>query len=538
MERKKVPDTVFFLSSQADGWPRNNLFEGVGITDNSVVMGQYGYSKWLEEQKTNNSKAPHGNSFIAGRYTLVDIHNDNELSVECDSAGMATIFLYQFDKNWAVSNSFLFLAEKVKSLNWKLTFYLPAFYGMFARTAVGKKLISENTLFEQIKFIPSNKRLIAHKNPGKITSEKIIRKDTAGDYEEYIREYYSRYASIIHSMEENNIPINADLSGGLDSRATFALTLATEKRSIPLYSQLGAEVDLEIAKSIADHYGFQLIDKDLNLRVLDTKTQYDMYCYGDVGIRNFREKPALSVSANRPVKIDGSLGEALRPPFRGSPGEWIKKFEDLVAIPEIKEEATNEFIKSLHNLEVDFDNPDDMMKFYRAFRGRIHFGRNHYHSLKWTFLSPLADPSLQMAYDQFHNKLPDGQILCDITAMGDIDLCTHRFDNPRKNFSKTNIEQSRKLVANLGGGGNLNEYKIYGGETIEDNLSETRHPNYPGIITDKINRKKEIVLLSDQIPTALKMNFLVLLQKKQEERDEIASTRLWHTFIICNELAS
>ena len=452
MERKKVPDTIFFLSSQADGWPRNNLFEGVGITDNSVVMGQYGYSKWLEDQKTNNSKAPDGSSFIAGRYTLVDIHNDNELSVECDSAGMGTIFLYQYDKNWAVSNSFLLLAEKVKSLNWKLTFYLPAFYGMFARTSVGQKLISENTLFDQIKFIPSNQRLIAHKNPGRITSKKIIRKDTAGDYEEYIREYYSRYSSIIHSIEENNIPINVDLSGGLDSRATFALTLAIEKRSIRLHSQRRARVDVEIAQSIAEHYGFQLNDKWPNWGTLDTQTQYDLYCYGNTGVRNHFENAPLSTNANRPVKINGALGEALRPPFRGSPGEWIKNFEDCVTIPEIKEDATNEFIKSLHNLEVDFDNSDDMMKFYRAFRGRTHFGRNHFHSLKWTFISPLADPSLQMAYDQFHNALPDRQILCDITAMGDIDLCTRSFDNPRKNFSKTNIEQSRKLVANLGGG--------------------------------------------------------------------------------------
>ena len=464
MERKKVPDTVFFLSSQADGWPRNNLFEGVGITDNSVVMGQYGYSKWLEEQKANNSKASDSSSFIAGRYTLVDIHNDNELSVECDGAGMGTIFLYQCDKNWAVSNSFLLLAEKVKSLNWKLSFYFPAFCGLSAQIYIGKRLISENTLFEQIKFIPSNKRLIAQKSPGKITLEKIIEKDTAGDYEEYIREYYSRYSSIIHSIEENNIPMSFDLSGGMDSRANFALTLTTEKRNISMYSQPGAEVDLKIAKSIAEHYGFQLSHKDPNWRVLDTQTQYDLYCYGNVGIQTFPEAAPLSVSANRPVKVHGGLGEALRSPLpvKISPGKWIKKFADSVPIPEIRENAKNEFTKSLHNLEADFDNPDDMMKFYRAFRGRIHFGRNHHHSLKWTFLSPLTDPSLRMAYDQFHNELPDGQILCDIIAMGDIDLCTREFDQPEKNFSKTSIEQSRKLVANLGGGVTLMNTKFMG----------------------------------------------------------------------------
>ena len=244
MERIK-PDSLFFLSSREADWPENNIFKGMAITHDAVILNEGGYSKWLADQKISNVE---NQSFVSGRYALVNVHNENEFSVETDSAGMELLFLYRCGNCWAISNSFLFLAEKVKLLNWKLTLYPPAFYGMYEVGSMSAQLISGNTLFEEIQLVPSYKKIIANKNSTQIILEKITRGNTVDEYEESICEFYSRYASVINSIKENDIPLYADLSGGVDSRVTFSLALASGNKKYVFSASMELKKILRLPK--------------------------------------------------------------------------------------------------------------------------------------------------------------------------------------------------------------------------------------------------------------------------------------------------
>lgn len=163
-----------------------------------------------------------------GAYVYTEVKND-EIIIKQDFIGAYGIYLYRKGSYFAISNSFIKLAEYLKDKE-ILTFnreYAEAFlFTGLCSFAYGETLINE------IEVLPRTYEIIINKKNKSVNYEiKNYQEHTVPlNSEEGLKtldKWYNKWVNIIRSIKLKTNNISFDLSGGFDTRVVSALWLTS-----------------------------------------------------------------------------------------------------------------------------------------------------------------------------------------------------------------------------------------------------------------------------------------------------------------------
>lgn len=339
-------------------------------------------------------KIENGESFTKaysnGSYVLIqDIRN--KLCISQDFNGNYGLYLFQKNEYFAISNSFLFLTEKLRSKH-ELRFNYD--YANALLAAGLSPLSDAETMVKEIKVLPRNVKVIIDKKTKKIELKEI-------DYQEHSVElnsvegikildrWFYKWTSLINELSYLNKQIGVDLSGGIDSRLVFLLFLKSKIRweNVRVNSSNDGlhchDEDFEIATQIAKHFGVELNTRQNNKsRALSLEDSIHASFYTKLCIhkqmywKNFYyEEPLFNFS--------GSGGEFLRASWSISKEQLMRQqcnrgkiYKHVDVSKSIEKILDNSYACSAKKYNVSELSRNELTQLmYRETRCRHHFGK-------------------------------------------------------------------------------------------------------------------------------------------------------------------
>lgn len=315
MKRDFIENSFFLITSE-NFKDIDSFFVGYCIYKDKLYLK---YNKALENIM--------GGDKTFGFFTYVK-KQDNEIQIIRDSMGLMPLYLFQNEKNWAISNSF-----------WKLFDYVSKKNALHLNKGFAECLFSfgmmpyvvEETLCDEIKvlsifadiYIDIKTGLLSIQTPDKL-AKKVSLESKEGMA--ILDEWISDWSYLAKQLEKSGLDFRVDLSGGYDSRVSFAIAKAGNvdfsRENMYLYSFMPKDEaskshfknDYGVAKRIADIYEIKLtsdsykIGKYKDLSTIDRYYNYKNTLFGSeaqVFDRKFLyEKPLIYWT--------GHLGESIR----------------------------------------------------------------------------------------------------------------------------------------------------------------------------------------------------------------------------------
>lgn len=191
---------------------------------------------------------------------------DDQIIIKQDFVGCFGIYIYRDRDYFALSNSFVYLLDYVKTRR-KITFN-KAYADLFCVIDVCATTYSD-TAINEISLIDRSAQIIINISDKSVSTDLADCKENTVDIdsEEGIRlldTWYHKWTKIIKGLYDNGENIVVDLSGGFDSRVTFLLAVKSgiDLSKIKVNSTdddlTTHSEDFEIASQIAGHFGFPL----------------------------------------------------------------------------------------------------------------------------------------------------------------------------------------------------------------------------------------------------------------------------------------
>lgn len=468
-----IPQNCYiFFKEDVDRLLTSKLF-GYGFTDDAVIIGTKGLSEYLS---TGRRKFPK-----EGRFSGIFIVSDNEIVIKADATGQDVIYLYENKDDWAVSNSFLLLAEAVKNRG-KLHACSSAIVGFHLKAGVhiGEQLISHKTMIEEISVVPITTELSVHRQTKRLTknSRPYLDAFSLSDDEDYSQKFIDvmeRGSGIMGAMSEAGLPMHLLLSGGYDSRLALSMILANGRpeKNFRVSSHEFKVDDFRVANSISTLLGLPLnVPGPEKKPTLSDSDAIRMYMIGSgatylpfypVSSHSISKNAELRITGDQPTGWSHFAGNAR---FNGDANKIASDIEFALRDRGYGQEAKKDFMSTFEILDIDHEHPAAMLAHYSAIRSRHHCGRNWYRSLGVEFLfTPLMQSSfvsldLYNAEQGFHPK----KFFADaFSAFGGWAL-NEPFETPDRSFDHDLLENSP-----FKGGVKIQprSYKLYG--SIEPN---------------------------------------------------------------------
>ena len=338
----------------------------------------------------------------------------SKLIISQDYSGSFGLYLYQREGYFALSNSFMYLAEWLKSKE-KLHVNMDYVMSMFAFDLCS--LSVEETPLQEIQMLPRNARVLIDIDKNDLSIERIDYREESVPIDSkegmaILDEWHEKWTSLIRYLKGRTNNISVDLSGGFDSRITFALFASAginldEVRIESIHDELHTHAeDYEIASEIASFYHTALNGNAFS-------EAYQNLCLQDIMDISFFTKMGFHKEMyyqyrryDKPVyTFGGSGGETLRDYWNMIPEafiEWQSGLGSIYIVKEIREAAARILARSLETVCRDYgsgkDEPEAVMRLYLEARSRNHFGKaaveNYFsNTIK---LMPLMDRNLHM----------------------------------------------------------------------------------------------------------------------------------------------
>lgn len=340
------------------------------------------------------------------------IKNDSMITISQDYFGSYGLYLFKNDSGFCISNSFLYLVEYL-SKKIKLNFDNDGALSFLASPQAS--LVYQDTLVSEIKMLPRNSIVNIDVIKCTISIDYFEQKESYIDIntEEAINlldSWHLKWSSLISSLISNNdFKVRFDLSGGKDSRASFACcksknidlsNLHFYTAQDDLYSH---KDDYEIATKISEIYKFVLNDDLILDRFrVDPLENLNMSLLTKCG---FHKELMPSVFwNNKPfIRITGSGGD-LRDLWNESLDSFINKIvkETVYNTIDSRSAIKRLLLKSISEID---SNPGFFYKerdriatdyFYKQGRMRNHNGKANVELFlsNTIILSPIMDPVL------------------------------------------------------------------------------------------------------------------------------------------------
>lgn len=368
---KILEDQFFIIDSYNLDEIQDKLY-GYSIQNNDFIQ----YENMQEELELSKN----------GAYIYVKV-DENNISLFQDFNGSYGLYIYRKENYFAVSNSFLLLAQHVKNYPISLN---KDYADAFLCVDLCSFAFSE-TLINEISIIPRNCNVIINKKLKKIEYEKI-------DYNEHsiylntkeglttLDNWYFRWVEFIRSIRLKSNNLHFDLSGGIDSRIVAALWLTANINldNIRINSaEKNFDEDFRIASEIADKFNFKLNQK-LNIGKIfynDMNIPISYSAYLKLGLHKQYYFLTFKYTENL-YAFTGHNGESIRDYPNQTPEEYINKLtkrcrrysSDLIeptkrlAKSELNKLAEEYNIKDIYSTELP-------SRLYKEARNRHHAGK-------------------------------------------------------------------------------------------------------------------------------------------------------------------
>ena len=396
-----------------------------------------------------------------GAFILVR-SDGKEVVITQDYFGSWGIYYYSNKDYFALSNSFLLLAEYL-SKNHQLTLnkdYLSSYINVdLSSYSVYDTPIDEIKLLDRwavVKWNLKNKRLhikINNHNEGTIplNSKEGI---------DVLDEWYLKWTNIIGNLHEHT-HIDADLSGGLDTRMTLTLLLSPqiELNKINIHSNISNlhtfNEDYLIASEIAKTYSFDLNGMEINDDGTTYTTESINHHYQLIksGFHKIPLLPKKCYTRNK-FTLTGEGGECIRGYWKDKDSTsflriQLSRYRDLSIISksELYPNIVNFINKQIDDIRTKYQllnhnicESNLINILYKESRARHHFGKVHVERFlaNQISLAPLMDPLINKL-DSDVNELPT----LIFTRFGP-DLCNIKIEG-RRELGKENLNKAKLL---------------------------------------------------------------------------------------------
>jgi len=303
MVRTDNYDTTFLASNQNP--PEHGYFQGYCFHGADFIYGTHGAKHYRALTGRNIPPA------LDGCYVTVNCHNGAYV-FDTDFAGYKVLYYYHDGDTWVVSNSFAQTVEYLRHQNLPIRPNYAHLAAMGGRGMASGQLFSFETLAYGIRVAPRTHSLVItdHKASLQRRSNLATKRQTyASALSDYLNTWVSRFETLMLSDETD---FTVDLTGGVDSRANFALVQAAQRRlgvsGTPPRLNCGStpenRIDLEIAETVAGHYG---------LKVNDKRTMRRIPLYGDESYQVYRNLTMgvyypLYMPSRAPTPADITIG--------------------------------------------------------------------------------------------------------------------------------------------------------------------------------------------------------------------------------------
>jgi hypothetical protein len=384
----------FFIIDSNNLQSVNQDFYGYGMQNDEIVL----------RENINNDLELNG----FGAYVWVKVDSEN-ITISQDYVGSYGVYVYQFNDEFVVSNSFVKLVDYLKNSK-HITFNKK-----FADSFMFSNLVPygyDKTLVNEIRLLPRDYKVIINKMKKSISFEQIDLEEQTVNLDSYegmalLDGWYERWVNIIRSLKLKTNDIMANLSGGFDSRIVAALWLSADINldEITVNSYRSRPDDLEVASEIAERFNFKLnentiMQNPINFKELDTILNISFYT--KLGFNKefyFKFNRFL-----KPVYVFGGAGGGIvRGFFKITPEEFIDSTVDKTKrLSNELAPAAEEMLRYLfEKIKEKYDDYDEdsyelVTKAYVENRNRHHFGKTSVESFcsNRITLSPLNDNDL------------------------------------------------------------------------------------------------------------------------------------------------
>ncbi|MCR4664311.1 MAG: hypothetical protein K5660_02995 [Paludibacteraceae bacterium] len=350
---------------------------------------------------------------------------DNTISIEQDSNGCFGLYLYRSDGYFALSNSFFELQNVLKK-RVKLTLNEDYIYQFLALPVCS--LAYEETAITEIKLLDRNTEVLIDKRNGNIKIVRTYENTESIPLEkglDVLDQWFGKWSRILRGITSRTNRLTVNLSGGIDSRLTFLLALASgcDLNALRIYSYTDKSrkdyiEDYQIASSIASALGFRLNNTDFKFGKRSYLTLDQCVNLSFDTMMSFHKKAYVrSWHLWEPLyQLPGAAGELLRTYWDLTASELIGKKSRRSGIlgdalqPVLQSAIENVLSRSVRcvceKYGISEDSPSVGHHLYRETRCRYHFGKSIVESIAQGVypLSPLLDKRLHCLRRNFEDS--------------------------------------------------------------------------------------------------------------------------------------
>lgn len=435
----------FFVASSFDTNYPDTFLSGTAYHQENIIIDSEGLIEYISK---------HGKNILSelkeGRFILAYL-SKNKYFIRSDITGQELVFYYKSDDSWIVSTSFLYILEILSKKKIPVSLNKSALSVFRISHSFGDSLATNDSVVNEIKVLSANKQIIIDSNTKKFNILDIddTKADIDKEVSETINEYINKWGRRISALSKlpNQHRIKCDISGGVDSRAVLGLILSSgvDLKRFDFSSNPSWVDDYNIAKILASAYGFKLntISSNVVNKPLSITKQFELFCYSSIGVYRNVYLPTNNNSTN--FHFSGSGGENIRQFYNATPNEFINRFKKYFTHENfVFEDFKDMFIKCLMEYNISPDDPKGMIKHYRNFRSRFHFGREWYKRYNAILITPLFDSTLNSLCDELPtDAIEKNSILLSMMIGSSLSLPLFPFDKPQKSFD---VELYKSIV--------------------------------------------------------------------------------------------
>ncbi len=270
------------------------------------------------EQMFAGEKAP---SSQCGAYVIVR-RTEDAITIEQDYNGSYGLYVYERDGYFALSNSFMYLVDYLKT---RYPLSIDKDYADYLLVADLSSVAYGRTMVREIRLLDRNAIVHIDLKMQSLSEEIVVPRirKVELDSEEGIGildRWFYRWTGMIKSITQQTSNVMADLSGGFDSRVTFMLLMLSgaDMSRVDIVSinddRHTHREDYEIASQIAEYYGIRLNDESMlhkERAPYTTKESISLVFAVSLGFNKLMNFPTAAFYEPR-YRITGAAGGSIR----------------------------------------------------------------------------------------------------------------------------------------------------------------------------------------------------------------------------------
>lgn len=450
---------ILYLSSETK-LDFQSFFDGYAFFGIDLVIGNQGFQQ-LSKKTDNRDKYEDGN------YLLIERQDNDSYQLSRDYHGYYPIFYYQSEDYWCISNSIIYMVERLKEQGRSISFNAPNVEIWKSHLAFALQLTSHHTFVNEIKVLPVNSDIVITKDHANSDIALVKREQNPKRKQSYrkaliecLEVWRGRYLTI---LANHQMGLWHDLTGGLDSRCLFSFMVnhlvmakdANHNGRLRVNSNPKHTEDFKIAKRLVSLFDLSVnakINDDYKAVKVPASESYAVWKYFNIGRYAPIVFPLTDFSPHY-MEMGGEGGEDNRDFYLNQPNskyatlpEFIeKRYKRFLSTEERYEDWISQIEQACFELESD-SQIDISILHYREFRSTCHTIKNPKSRFKLAPLGSKYFDRLSQLSDEA--ALQSGQVLYDIIHNNCAELLYIPFDKPEKAMTDTNIKNLSDVMVN------------------------------------------------------------------------------------------